>query len=66
MKCPFLTESLDVLQNLLSDDENSIADDDDVEDSVAADSDQFDIDEDHEVPQAPIRKKRVGRECCFS
>ena len=61
MKCPYLTESLDVLQNLLSEDEdNSIADD--VESTTAVDSDHFEVVSLEEVRQpTPRKKKRVKK-----
>ena len=56
VKCPYLTESLDVLQNLLSDDEeeNSVADE--VENTAVLDSD---LDSVNEIQQVTPRKKRV-------
>ena len=58
-KCPFLTESLDVLQNLISDDECSGAEDS--IDAVAGfDSDHYERDVVNEAPQVSPRKKRVS------
>lgn len=60
IKCPYLTESLDVLQNLLSDDEdNSVIDD--VESTTLGDSDHYEVDSVDDIPQAPPRKKRVKK-----
>lgn len=58
-KCPYLTESLDVLQNLLSDDEQ--AQDGDGESLVIVESDQ----EDYEgatkvtITSGPVRRRKV-------
>ena len=58
-KCPFLTESLDVLQNLLSDDECSGAEDG-IEAAAGLDSDHYEPDVVSESPQLSPRKKRVS------
>lgn len=56
VKCPYLTESLDVLQNLLSDDEEENSVVDEVENTAVLDSD---LDAIHEMQQVSPRKKRV-------
>ena len=62
VKCPYLTESLDVLQNLLSDDECS-GTEDNVDATNTFDSDLYEPDVVDEAPQVSPRKKRVSYYC---
>ena len=57
VKCPFLTESLDVLQNLLSDDEEASTAD--RTESTTADGVGIEGDQVNHVAQATPKKKRV-------
>ena len=63
-KCPYLTESLDVLQNLLSDDEQSR--DGDEESVITVESDHFEEPTEETYSTKPItqrkRKVRVKKE----
>ena len=58
IKCPYLTESLDVLQNLLSDDECS-GTEDNTDATVVFDSDHYEPDSVDDVTMVSPRKKRV-------
>ena len=58
VKCPFLTESLDVLQNLLSDDEEASTADH-TESTTAAVGVGIEGDQVNHVAQATPKKKRV-------
>ena len=58
-KCPYLTESLDVLQNLLSDDEQS--QEVDRESTATIESDHFDEPGEETKPN-PLRRRRVGND----
>ena len=62
-KCPFLTESLDVLQNLLSDDEQSK--DADNESVATTESDQFDEGSEDYPARPTALKKRKFKVCIF-
>ena len=56
-KCPYLTESLDVLQNLISDDEQSR--DGDAESMVMVESDQEDYEGSTKHMTTQVRKRKV-------
>ncbi len=62
MKCPFLTESLDVLQNLLSDDNESTTCDE--EEDMDSEMDGVSLDESSSGQGGLLRKRKVSNMDC--